>query len=531
MHIKNIKILYIFFLILLSSGINFLYGNIGIFPIDSFAFFDTGFSILQGKHPFKDIWITTGPVVDYIQAFFFKVFGINWNSYVFHASFLNSLITICSFVFFLKNKANIHFSFICSLSIGILCYPVMGTPFAYHHAYIFSVISIYIFIDAIKYKSNLSWFLLPIVMTVSFFSMQTPSAYICLIIFLFIIIYFLKFNSKDNFRYFIFGILISSIFYTSYFLILEIPLSNFLEQYILFPISLGSNRMVGGEGAFVSLSEKMTLRGLIGHFKFIHILAIPLIYFLYNLIKTKKNNFDEDTISLSLVIISVYLFIFNQLLTANQTFIFSLIPIVGGFFYIYSDLYKMKTQKKYLNYLVLIIIIFSTIKYHNVYNSDRKFIDLQNVNLSNSLPAKQIDKKFKNLKWITPVYSENVATEINFLKKSLEILRSDKRSKMVISDYQIFSALLEEDLNIPNRWYTHDNNSYPLKNHKYFSFYEKFINNSIKSNEINVIYIINSTADNDINFLNFKNYLTSICFEDKYIIKGVISSHEIIKCK
>lgn len=72
MHIKNIKILYIFFLILLSSGINFLYGNIGIFPIDSFAFFDTGFSILQGKHPFKDIWITTGPVVDYIQAFFLK---------------------------------------------------------------------------------------------------------------------------------------------------------------------------------------------------------------------------------------------------------------------------------------------------------------------------------------------------------------------------------------------------------------------------------------------------------------------------
>ncbi len=531
MHIKNIKILYIFFLTIFSSGVNFFYGNIGIFPIDSFAFFDTGFSILQGKHPFKDIWITTGPVVDYLQAFFFKLFGTNWNSYIFHASFLNSLITIFSFIFFVKNKANIHFSFLCSLSIGILCYPVMGTPFAYHHAYIFSVIAIYIFIDAIKYKSNLSWFLLPIIMLISFFSMQTPSAYICSIIFLFGIIYFLKFDFKDNLKFFFYGVLISLIFFISCFLILEIPLSNFTEQYILFPISLGSNRMLGGEGAFVSLSEKITFRGLIGHFKFIHLLILPLIYFLYSLIKEKKNNLDENVISLLLIIVSVYLFIFNQLLTANQTFIFSLIPIVGGFFYVHGYSNKMIKQKNYLNYLVLFIIIFSTVKYHNVYNSNRKFIDLQNVNLSNSLPAKQISTKFRNLEWITPVYSEKVVTEINFLKKSLEILRSDKRTKMVISDYQIFSVLLEEDLNIPNRWYTNDNNSYPLKNHKYFSFYEKFINNSIKNNEIDVIYIINSTANNDINFLNFKSYLSSICFKDKYIIKDFISSHEIIKCK
>ncbi|MFL2883385.1 MAG: hypothetical protein ACJZ69_03800 [Pelagibacteraceae bacterium] len=162
--------------------------------------------------------------------------------------------------------------------------------------------------------------------------MQTPSAYICSIIFLFGIIYFLKFDFKDNLKFFFYGVLISLIFFISYFLILEIPLSNFTEQYILFPISLGSNRMLGGEGAFVSLSEKITFRGLIGHFKFIHLLILPLIYFLYSLIKAKKNNLDENVISLLLVIVSVYLFIFNQLLTANQTFIFSLIPIVGGFF-------------------------------------------------------------------------------------------------------------------------------------------------------------------------------------------------------
>ena len=103
--------------------------------------------------------------------------------------------------------------------------------------------------------------------------------------------------------------------------------------------------MLGGEGAFVSLSEKITFRGLIGHFKFIHLLILPLIYFLYSLIKAKKNNLDENVISLLLVIVSVYLFIFNQLLTANQTFIFSLIPIVGGFFYVHGYSNKMIKQK------------------------------------------------------------------------------------------------------------------------------------------------------------------------------------------
>ena len=37
-----------------------------------------------------------------------------------------------------------------------------------------------------------------------------------------------------------------------------------------------------------------------------------------------------------------------------------------------------------------------------------------------------------------------------------------------MTDYQFLSFLTEKNLNIPNRWYTHDNNSYPLDNHKYF---------------------------------------------------------------
>ena len=69
--------IFITILILFSLLINQYYGNRGIFPVDSFAHFDTGFRILSGEYPFKNYWIISGPFVDYIQAIFFYLFGVN----------------------------------------------------------------------------------------------------------------------------------------------------------------------------------------------------------------------------------------------------------------------------------------------------------------------------------------------------------------------------------------------------------------------------------------------------------------------
>ena len=93
-----INIIFLIILSIFSVSINFYYGNIGVFAVDTFAFFDTAYSILINKHPFKDIWITAGPLVDYLQAIFFKLFGINWFSYVLHGSIFNLLITITFFL-------------------------------------------------------------------------------------------------------------------------------------------------------------------------------------------------------------------------------------------------------------------------------------------------------------------------------------------------------------------------------------------------------------------------------------------------
>ena len=96
--------IYYFFLIFLSISFPIYYGNIGVFPIDSFLIFNGGYNVFNGYHPFKDYWSITGPILDYFQSIFFLIFGINWLSYILHASVINSLLVVISFYFFLQNE-------------------------------------------------------------------------------------------------------------------------------------------------------------------------------------------------------------------------------------------------------------------------------------------------------------------------------------------------------------------------------------------------------------------------------------------
>ena len=100
------KNFFIAFLFLFSLLINQYYGNRGIYPVDSFAHFDTGFRILLGEHPFKDYWVVSGPLIDYFQAVFFYFFGVNWQSYVLHASLMNAILTLATFFLLVNFKLN-----------------------------------------------------------------------------------------------------------------------------------------------------------------------------------------------------------------------------------------------------------------------------------------------------------------------------------------------------------------------------------------------------------------------------------------
>ena len=144
---KNILI---FILFLLSLLVNQYYGNKGVFPVDSFSHFDTGFRILLGEYPFKDYWIVSGPIIDYLQAIIFYFFGVSWQTYVLHGSLINVLASIATFAVLKNLKLNIYYSFFYTLCFSVLAYPISGTPFVDLHSTFFSLLGIYSLILGIK---------------------------------------------------------------------------------------------------------------------------------------------------------------------------------------------------------------------------------------------------------------------------------------------------------------------------------------------------------------------------------------------
>ena len=115
MIIKNFKsknLAYIIFLGLFSIIINQFYGYKGILPIDSFLVFNSGFDLMNGFYPFKDYWTIKEPFIDFIQAFFFKVFGVSWFSYVLHASVFNCIITLSTYYILRKFDLSKNLSFL-----------------------------------------------------------------------------------------------------------------------------------------------------------------------------------------------------------------------------------------------------------------------------------------------------------------------------------------------------------------------------------------------------------------------------------
>ena len=200
-------------LAIFSLFINQYLANRGVFPIDSFLIFDAAFNILSGNHPFKDYWVITGPFLDYIQSLFFLIFGINWTSYVMHASALNMALALFSFYYFLNIGLKNFYAFIYSLGVAILAYPSIGTPFIDHHSVIFCIMASFSVSLAILLKKNLFWILTPIFITFSFFSKQIPSPYFIILFAVIISIYFFVIFFKTNTF-----TLFSNIFFSNFFI-------------------------------------------------------------------------------------------------------------------------------------------------------------------------------------------------------------------------------------------------------------------------------------------------------------------------
>jgi len=509
------KKILILILILFSLLINQYYGNRGVFPVDSFAHFDTGFRILLGEYPFKDYWVVSGPLIDYFQAVLFFLFGVNWQSYVLHASLMNVTITLATFYVLRNFNLNIYYSFIYSLFFSILAYPNSGTPFVDHHSAFFSLLGIYSLILGIKTEKKIFWILLPIFFIFGFLSKQVPTSYVILSLILILALFLTVKKEYYWIKYAISSFTLLILLILFFGKIQGISLSSFLNQYFFYPPSIGVKRID---------NLIFTFRGTIGHFKFIYIALAPLFFINLKDIFSKKNYLKNNDFYYFLILtLFTSSLIAHQILTRNQTFIFFLIPILFAFSHIYFSNFKLSSNN-FISIILIIICLFATAKYHIRFNENRKFHELSYVNFNLSLDAQKIDKKFVGLKWITPKYKEKPNEEINLINEVKIHLLKDNRTKMLITNYSFFSSILNEKLFSPSRWYISDGTDYPLEDNQYFSNYKNLLINLIKRNDISVIYTIYPQNDSII----FK-YLDRNCFNEVKISE-MLNSFELISC-
>ena len=97
-----------------------------------------------------------------------------------------------------------------------------------------------------------------------------------------------------------------------------IPIENFVDQLILYPISIGDDR---SDLFIVSIQNRFF------NFKFIFITIIYLIFLLI-LRKNYKQLADNDLSFLVLLFLFSFVMVYHQLLTNNQNFIFFLFHLM-----------------------------------------------------------------------------------------------------------------------------------------------------------------------------------------------------------
>ena len=452
-----------------------------------------------------------GITLDYLQSVFFFIFGNNWLSYVAHASLFNSLISIATYIFFNHLGVKKLYSFVLAISFAVLAYPISGTPFIDQHAIFFCLLAFYFFSFGIKAKLKYLFFI-PFLFGLAFFSKQVPTIYFAFVLGLLLLVYTIVNKDYYILKYPLLGT--TTFFFLLYFFLelQNISIKSFLTQIFYYPMSIGGDR-------YAALN--IDIKKILSNYKFI-LLPILISFFL---IKNQYSKVFKNLriFNFSIVILFNLISIFHQLMTKNQNFIFFLIPINLAFLILFiEDKFETNKYKNKLIFLVIIFCIFTTFKYHHRFNIERKFIDLQDVQLTNSIQAKKIHSSLYPLKWKTRNF-KNPLDEIKIVSNVIKKLENEKNEIILMTNYNFISTLTNKKIYALSK--TYDSISFPNKSNTYYSQFKKFFDNKIKLKKITHIYLF-FTNEDELNYgleRYILEYYNSDCLKidnlENYLIK------------
>ena len=506
-----------------SIFINQYFGNAGLHVLDSTIGLGNGHRLTQNQIPFSDYWVTSGLLTDLIQAQFFKILGLNWQVYVFHASIFNCFLS-CSIFFFLRylKFSNIE-NLIYSISTATIMYPLAGVVLVDFHSLILSIIALITFFYAIKEKNIKFLTIVPGIFLLAFLCKQIPAGYFIICVTFTTLIYCLKNKIIWPLCYLALGSIVSLI---AFFLIIyyfEIKFDDFFTQYIKFAITIFSNSK--DSSLLVQLKEITKIKYFL----------ILLIFFFINIF-SKENNLNKNSFLIisTITTIAVVVF-FTEIFTNNQNVMLGLIPLTVAlisclfknedhfpktkillyfiiillfcrlliinynylfiiFFLILTFMVNKKIIFKFTSLFIIFTIILTSF-YYEKFVKIRRFNDIFH-DVSVYVHGHEISKKFNGLRWKTNIVDTKEEIKMILYVKNLEKM-NDKI--LIISNLQIFNFLLDKKNNSPTKYWMKDK-SYPSVNNNFRKEFEFFFKEKMKNANINEILIVN---DNDFEIESF----------------------------
>ena len=563
---KKTNLLIIIFLSFYSFLINYYYGFQGFNFVDSFQHIAGGEKIVAGEIPFRDYWISdSGPLMDFLQGIFFKMFGKSWNILILNSSLINIFFTLT--IFWLCNilELQLYPKIIFPILAATIMYPASGTPLIDFHALIISVFGLTYFIFLVKRNDYKKMVIIPIIFIIAFFFKQVPTAYFAIIILIISIYYFLKEKREILYSQF-FGSVIGIIITFFIFYISNIEIVSVYEQYFLMPISQLTEREIDQtiDTSFFSTSQKI---------RYVIFLLIPSALVLYNLLKSKKKIKDKSIVNLIVVFSLFAVGILHESYTLNQSTTLGILPIISIFLLTFSNIIDKKLEfvlytinliiilrliKLDANYiLILIILIFGFLYFKNKYfvNNkfkiliisytilttifyfdklifNRKWQDIYNPNWKqDSINASKIDQKLKGLKWVSN--DPNTKKEFSAVEENLNYLKNSasEGNYILITHYQIYNMILNNDNFSPVKYWW-KNASFPIDNKILKNKFDKTFLEKIKKNRVNRVIVLKDVKIYDKFDIKYFQWFIECSILDKKNSNSFREVYKIVnKCK
>ncbi len=135
-----LDLLFLIGILIFAFLITYRSGGRGFFAFDQSIVFDGSYRIVSGQIPYKDFLIPFGPMTFWLQAIFFKIFGISYFVYICGAAVINVVVAAESFflvrILFPKPKM---LSYFAGILTSVWFYPPFGTPWPEQTAFFFSL--------------------------------------------------------------------------------------------------------------------------------------------------------------------------------------------------------------------------------------------------------------------------------------------------------------------------------------------------------------------------------------------------------